>query len=42
MSLSLSDQKVLHNINRIFKFLSISLGFSRFFRSYFRLQIFGV
>ena len=42
MSLRLSDHKVLHNIDRIFiKFLSISLGFSRFFRSYFGLQIFG-
>ena len=40
MSLRLSDHKVLHNIDRIFiKFFSISLGFSRFFRSYFGLQI---
>ena len=28
--------------NRILKFFSISLGFSRSFRSYFVLQIFGV
>ena len=36
-----SDHKVLHNIDRIFiKFSSISLGFSRFFRSYFGHQIF--
>ena len=42
MSLRLSDHKVLHNIDRIFiKFFSISPGFSRFFRSYFGLQIFG-
>ena len=33
MSLRMSDHKVLHNI---------SLGFSRFLRSYFVLQIFGV
>ena len=40
MSLRVSDHKVLHNIDRIFiKFFSISLGFSRFFRSYFGLQI---
>ena len=40
MTLSLSDHKVLH-IDRIFiKFLSISLGFSRFFLSYLGLQIF--
>ena len=40
MTLSLSDHKVLH-IDRIFiKFLSISLGFSCFFRSYLGLQIF--
>ena len=32
MTLSLSDQKVLHNIDHIFKFLSISLRFFRFFR----------
>ena len=42
MSLSLLGHKVLHNIDRIFiKFLSISLGFCRFFRSYPGLQIFG-
>ena len=41
ISLRLSDHKVLHNIDRIFKFSSISLGFSRFFRTYFGLQIFG-
>ena len=35
---SLSDHKVLHSN----KFFSISLGFSRFFRSYFVLKIFGV
>ena len=40
MSLRVSDHKVLHNIDRIFiKFFSISLGFSRFFRSYLGLQI---
>ena len=40
MSQSLSDHKVLHNIDRIFiEFLSIALRFSRFFRSYFGLQI---
>ena len=38
--LRVSDHKVLHNIDRIFiKFSSISLGFARFFRSYFGLQI---
>ena len=42
MSLRLPDHKVLHNIDRIFiKFFSISLGFSRFFRSFYGLQIFG-
>ena len=42
MSLRLPDQKVLHNIDRNFiNFFSISLGFSRFFRLYFGLQIFG-
>ena len=41
MSLCLSDHKVLHNIHHIFiKFFLISRGFARFFRSYFRLQIF--
>ena len=40
LSLRVSDHKVLHNIDRIFiKFFSISLGFARFFRSYFGLQI---
>ena len=42
ISLCLSDHKVLHNIASSSSFLSISLGFSRFFRSYFVLQIFGV
>jgi len=42
MSLRLSDHKVLHNIASSLRFFSISLGFSRFFRSYFVLQIFGV
>ena len=40
MSLRVSDHKVLHHIDRIFvKFFSISLGFARYFRSYFGLQI---
>ena len=39
MSLHLSDHQVLHNIAG-FKFFSISLGFSRFFRSYFALPNF--
>ena len=40
LSLRVSDHKVLHNIDRIFiKFFSISLGFARFFHSYFGLQI---
>ena len=42
MSLRLSDYKVLHNIASSSSFFSISLEFSRFFRSYFILQIFGV
>ena len=42
MSLHLSDHKVLHNIASSSSFFSISLGFSRFFSSYFVLQIFGV
>jgi len=43
MSLRLSDHKVVITQHRIFiKFFSISLRFSRFFRSYFVLQIFGV
>ena len=43
MSLRLSDNKVVITQHRIFiKFFSISLGFSRFFRSNFVLQIFGV
>ena len=42
MSLRLSDHKVLHNIVSSSSFFSISLGFSRFFRSYFVLQTFGV
>ena len=49
MSLRLSDHKVLHNIassSSFFDFARIislfSLGLSRFFRSYFVLQIFGV
>ena len=42
MSLCLSDHKVLHNITSSSSFFSISLRFSRFFRSYFVFQIFGV
>ena len=42
MSLRLSDHKVLHNIASSLRFFSISLGVSRFFRSYFVLQIFEV
>ena len=43
MSLRLSDHKVVITQHRIFiKFFSILLGFSRFSRSYFVLQIFGV
>ena len=42
MSLRLSDHKVLHNIASSSSFFSISLGFSRFFRSYFIPQMFGV
>ena len=39
MSLRLSDQKVLHNIPSILiNFFSFSLGFARFFRSYFVLS----
>ena len=38
----LSDHKVFHNIASSSSFFTISLGFSRFFRSYFVLQIFGV
>ena len=39
MSLRLSDQKVLHNIPSIvIKFFSFSLGFARFFSSYFVLS----
>ena len=41
-SLHLSDHKVLHNISSLSSFFSISLPFSRFVRSYFVLQIFGV
>ena len=41
MSLSLSDCKVVTQHRVFVKFFSISLGFSRFFRSYFVLQIFG-
>ena len=37
MSLRLSDHMVLHNIASSSSFFSISLGFSRFFRSYFVL-----
>ena len=38
MSLRLSDNKVLHNIASVLiKFFSISLGFTRFFHSYFVL-----
>ena len=41
MSLRLSDNKVLHNIASVLiKFFSISLGFARFFRSYFVLPNF--
>ena len=41
MTLRVSDHKVLHNIDRIFIkfFFSISLGFSRFFRSYFHTNM---
>ena len=39
-SLRLSDHRVLHNIASSSSFCSISLGFSRFFRSYFVLQNF--
>ena len=35
ISLRLSDHKVLHNIASSSSFFSISLGFSRFFCSYF-------
>ena len=42
MSLRLSDHKALHNIASSSSFFLISFGFSRFFRSYFVLQIFGV
>ena len=42
MSLRLSDHKVLYNTASSSSFLTISLGFSRFFRSYFVFQIFGV
>ena len=42
MSLRLSDHEVLHNIASSLRFFSISLGVSRFFRSYFVLQIFEV
>ena len=41
MSLRLSDHKVVTQHRIFIKFFSISLGFSRFFRSYFVLQIFG-
>ena len=42
MSLRLSD-KVLHNIGFVLiKFFSISLGFARFFRSYFLLPNFWI
>ena len=37
ISLRLSEHKVLHNIASSSSFLSISLGFSRFFRSCFVL-----
>ena len=41
MTLRLSDHtEVLHNIASSSSFFSISLGFSRFFRSYFELQNF--
>ena len=36
MSLRLSDHKVLHNIASSSSFFFISLGFSRFFHSYFK------
>ena len=42
MSLCLSDHKVLHNIASSSSFFSILLWFSRFYRMYFVLQIFGV
>ena len=39
MSLRLSDHKVLHNIPSILiTFFAFSLGFARFFRSYFVLS----
>ena len=41
MSLRLSDCKVVTQHRIFIKFFSISLGFSRFFRWYFVLQIFG-
>ena len=41
MSLRLSDHKVVTQHRVFIKFFSISPGFSRFFRSYFLLQIFG-
>ena len=43
MSLRLSDQKVLHNIPSIVIkfFFSFSVGFARFFRSYFVLSKFN-
>ena len=41
MSLGLSDHKVVTQHHIFIKFFSISLGFSRFFCSYFVLQIFG-
>ena len=41
MSLHLSDHKVVTQHRIFIKFFSISLRFSRFFRLYFILQIFG-
>ena len=41
MSLRLSDCKVVTQHRIFIKFFAISLRFSRFFRSYFILQIFG-
>ena len=41
MSLRLSYHKVVTQYRIFIKFFSISLGFSRFFRSYFLLQVFG-
>ena len=41
MSLRLSDYKVVTQHRIFIKFFSISLGYTRFFRSYFVLQIFG-